>query len=83
MSDWLEHSEQVEVPVSIQTAWDLWSDLELMPQWMNWIDSVEIPLPGCLVSSKKFPIKLFSGNLWMVYPIEGRFAFMIANKIPV
>ena len=42
MSDWLEHSEQVEVPVSIQTAWDLWSDLELMPQWMNWIDSVEI-----------------------------------------
>ncbi|QUY43083.1 SRPBCC family protein [Acaryochloris sp. 'Moss Beach'] len=42
MSDWLEHSEQVEVPVSIEAAWDLWSNLELMPQWMNWIDSVEI-----------------------------------------
>lgn len=42
MSDWLEHSEQVEVPVSVQTAWDLWSNLELMPQWMNWIDSVEV-----------------------------------------
>jgi len=42
MSDWLEHSEQVEVPVSVQTSWDLWSNLELMPQWMNWIDSVEV-----------------------------------------
>lgn len=42
MSDWLEHSEQVEVAVSVKTAWDLWSNLELMPQWMNWIDSVEV-----------------------------------------
>lgn len=42
MSDWLEHSEQVEVPVSVQTAWDLWSNLELMPQWMGWIDAVEV-----------------------------------------
>ncbi|NJK41684.1 MAG: hypothetical protein HC934_10655 [Acaryochloridaceae cyanobacterium SU_2_1] len=42
MSDWLEHSEQVEVPVPVATAWDLWSNLELMPQWMNWIDSVEV-----------------------------------------
>ncbi len=42
MSDWLEHSVQVEVPVNIDLVWQLWSDLEQMPQWMNWIESVKI-----------------------------------------
>ncbi|MDJ0680680.1 MAG: SRPBCC family protein [Xenococcaceae cyanobacterium MO_167.B52] len=42
MSDWLEHTVQVEVPVSIEQVWALWSDLEQMPLWMKWIDSVEI-----------------------------------------
>ena len=42
MSDWLEHTVQVEVPVSIEKVWNMWSDLEQMPRWMKWIDSVEI-----------------------------------------
>ncbi|MEM1368879.1 MAG: SRPBCC family protein [Cyanobacteria bacterium P01_H01_bin.15] len=42
MADWLEHSVQVEVPVPIETVWQLWSDLEQMPRWMKWIDSVEV-----------------------------------------
>ena len=42
MSDWLEHTVQVEVPVSIENVWNLWSDLEQMPRWMKWIDSVDI-----------------------------------------
>lgn len=42
MVHWLEHSVQVEVPVSIERVWDLWSSLELMPQWMKWIRSVQI-----------------------------------------
>lgn len=42
MSDWLEHSVQVEVEVPIEVAWGLWSDLEQMPRWMKWIDSVKI-----------------------------------------
>ncbi len=42
MSDWLEHSVQVEVEVPIDLAWNLWSDLEQMPRWMKWIDSVHI-----------------------------------------
>ena len=42
MSDWLEHTVQVEVEVPIAHAWSLWSDLEQMPQWMKWIDSVEV-----------------------------------------
>jgi uncharacterized membrane protein len=35
MSDWLEHSVQVEVDVPIDLAWSLWSDLEQMPRWIE------------------------------------------------
>ncbi|MGB3615654.1 MAG: SRPBCC family protein [Elainellaceae cyanobacterium] len=42
MADWLEHSVQVDVEVPVDAAWALWSDLEQMPKWMKWIDSVEI-----------------------------------------
>ena len=42
MTDWLEHSVQVEVEVPIDLAWNLWSDLEQMPHWMKWIDSVKV-----------------------------------------
>jgi len=42
MSNWLEHSVQVEVPYSINQVWEIWSDLEQMPRWMEWISSVEI-----------------------------------------
>jgi uncharacterized membrane protein len=42
MADWLEHSVQVEVDAPIDLVWDLWSDLEQMPRWMKWIDSVQI-----------------------------------------
>lgn len=42
MSNWLEHSVQIEVQVPIDVVWNLWSDLEQMPQWMKWIDSVHI-----------------------------------------
>lgn len=42
MSQWLEHTAQVEVASSIDTVWSLWSDLEQMPNWMNWISSVKV-----------------------------------------
>jgi len=42
MTDWLEHSVQVEVEVPIEFAWNLWSDLEQMPRWMKWIESVKV-----------------------------------------
>lgn len=40
--NWLEHSVQIEVDAPIDLVWNLWSDLEQMPQWMKWIDSVSI-----------------------------------------
>lgn len=42
MADWLEHSVEVEVDAPIDHVWNLWSDLEQMPRWMKWIDSVEV-----------------------------------------
>ncbi|MDJ0579118.1 MAG: SRPBCC family protein [Crocosphaera sp.] len=42
MSNWLEHSVQIEVDAPMELVWGLWSDLEQMPQWMKWIDSVKI-----------------------------------------
>ena len=42
MSERLEHSVQVEVEVPIELSWNLWSDLEQMPRWMKWIDSVHV-----------------------------------------
>jgi uncharacterized membrane protein len=43
MTDWLEHTVQVEVEAPIDLVWGLWSDLEQMPRWMKWIDSVKVP----------------------------------------
>ncbi len=42
MADWLEHSVQVELEVPIAQVWALWSDLEQMPNWMQWISGVTI-----------------------------------------
>ena len=42
MSNWLEHSVQIEVAVPIDLVWNLWSDLEQMPRWMKWIESVKV-----------------------------------------
>ncbi len=39
MSNYLEHSAQVEVDASINLVWSLWLDLEQIPRWMKWIDS--------------------------------------------
>jgi uncharacterized membrane protein len=42
MTDWLEHTVQIDVTLPIDEVWQLWADLEQMPRWMKWIDSVEI-----------------------------------------
>ncbi len=42
MANWLEHSVQVEVDAPLSLVWQLWSDLEQMPRWMKWIDSVKV-----------------------------------------
>lgn len=39
---WLEHSVLVDVDAPVEHVWALWSDLEQMPRWMKWIESVTI-----------------------------------------
>ncbi|MGF1458776.1 MAG: SRPBCC family protein [Leptolyngbyaceae cyanobacterium] len=42
MADWLEHSVLIEVDAPVALSWELWSDLQQMPRWMKWIESVKI-----------------------------------------
>ncbi len=42
MADWLEHTVHIDVDTPVEDVWQMWSDLEQMPKWMKWIDSVEV-----------------------------------------
>ncbi len=41
MGRWLEHTVTCEIQASIQKVWAVWSDLDAMPLWMSWIESVK------------------------------------------
>ncbi|MBE9140975.1 SRPBCC family protein [Nodosilinea sp. LEGE 07088] len=59
MGEWLDHSVVVDVDVPIETAWDLWSDLEQMPRWMKWIDGVTISADDPEISEWKLASRGF------------------------
>jgi uncharacterized membrane protein len=40
MGRWLEHSVTTEIAAPAGRVWEVWSDLEAMPRWMRWIESV-------------------------------------------
>ncbi|MCP4974138.1 MAG: SRPBCC family protein [Prochlorococcus sp.] len=40
MGRWLEHTVTSEVKAPVDQVWAVWSDLEAMPRWMHWIESV-------------------------------------------
>lgn len=40
MGRWLEHSVTTEIQAPASRVWEVWSDLEAMPRWMRWIESV-------------------------------------------
>ena len=40
MGRWLEHTVTTEVKAPVERVWAVWSDLEAMPRWMRWIESV-------------------------------------------
>ena len=75
MSELLEHSVQVEVEIPIELAWELWSDLEQMPKWMKWIDSVTISPDNAEISLWK----LSTGGL--EFDWKSRITKMIPNQI--
>ena len=45
MGRWLEHSVTSEIQAPVEQVWAVWSDLEAMPRWMRWIESV-VTQPG-------------------------------------
>ena len=45
MGRWLEHSVTTEINAPVHRVWAVWSDLEAMPRWMRWIESV-VTEPG-------------------------------------
>ncbi len=40
MGRWLEHSVTTVIEAPVERVWEVWSDLEAMPRWMRWIESV-------------------------------------------
>lgn len=40
MGHWLEHTVTVDIAAPVEQVWEVWSDLESMPLWMRWIESV-------------------------------------------
>jgi uncharacterized membrane protein len=75
MSEWLEHSVQVEVAAPIDLVWSLWEDISLMPRWMKWIESVQILEDQPDVSRWKLGTNSFEFN-WM-----SRITQQIPNQI--
>ncbi|AAP99181.1 MULTISPECIES: SRPBCC family protein [Prochlorococcus] len=41
MGQWLEHTVFSEITAPVEQVWQVWSDLEAMPLWMTWIESVK------------------------------------------
>jgi uncharacterized membrane protein len=75
MADWLEHSVQVEVEAPIELVWSLWADLEQMPRWMKWIDSVTVPKDNPEISLWK----LNTGGLEFTW--KSRILKVVPNQI--
>ena len=41
MGKWLEHSVSSSIKAPVEKVWEVWSDLDAMPLWMTWIESVK------------------------------------------
>ncbi len=41
MGQWLEHTVINEINAPAEKVWKVWSDLDAMPLWMTWIESVK------------------------------------------
>ena len=41
MGNWLNHTVITEIDAPVEVVWKFWSDLDSMPLWMTWIESVK------------------------------------------
>jgi uncharacterized membrane protein len=75
MSDWLEHTVQIEVAVPIDRVWGMWSDLTQMPRWMKWIEGVSIDPADPTISIWKL------GSGGFVFNWKSRITKQVPNQI--
>jgi uncharacterized membrane protein len=75
MAEWIEHTVQVEVEHPIDQVWVLWSSLELMPNWMKWIESVKIPPENPEISNWEL------GTSGLTFTWRSRILKQIPNQI--
>jgi len=67
MGRWLENTVTTEVQASADKVWVVWSDLEAMPKWMRWIESVKTQeddpdLTDWILAAQGFSFHLESAN---------------------
>ena len=41
MGIWLKHNVVTTIKAPLKNVWETWSDLDAMPLWMSWIESVK------------------------------------------
>tara|TARA_B100000029_G_scaffold485718_1_gene539326 strand:- start:4378 stop:4830 length:453 start_codon:yes stop_codon:yes gene_type:complete len=41
MGRWLEHTVTCNINANVSRVWAIWNDMEAMPLWMSWIESVK------------------------------------------
>ena len=41
MGRWLEHTVICDIKAPVSQVWEVWNDLDSMPLWMTWIESVK------------------------------------------
>ncbi len=41
MGRWLEHTVTCDIKAPVSQVWGVWNDLDSMPLWMSWIESVK------------------------------------------
>ena len=41
MGRWLEHNVTCDIKAPVDKVWEVWNDLDAMPLWMSWIESVK------------------------------------------
>ena len=41
MGRWLDHTVTCDIKAPVEQVWRVWSDLDAMPRWMSWIESVK------------------------------------------
>ena len=71
MADWLKHTVDIKINAPMDIIWSLWSDIEQMPRWMNWIKSVKIleedpKLSRWTLASNNLEFSWLSRNLKMI-----------------